>query len=100
MTLIFILLKVKVNISQLKFVVFIMAIEKTEFENIIKENFPGAKFILNDMVGDGDHYSLEISSPEFEGLSPLKAHRLINEKLKNYIGTTVHALTISSINLI
>ena len=77
-----------------------MALKKEEFEKIIQENFIDAKFILNDMIGDADHYSLEISSPELKGLSLLNAHRLINEKLKDYIGTKVHALTILSINLI
>jgi stress-induced morphogen len=77
-----------------------MALKKDIFEDVIKANFKDVKFILTDMVGDEDHYSLEISSPEFEGLSLLKSHRLINEKLKDYLGTKVHALTILSINVI
>ena len=74
-----------------------MALAKEEFEEIIKQSFPDSSFILNDMVGDGDHYSLEISSIEFENLSTLKAHRIINEKLKDFIGSKVHALTIKII---
>lgn len=77
-----------------------MAIEKKAFEAIIQANFKNVKFILTDMLNDEDHYSLEISSPEFEGLSILASHRLINERLKEYIGTKVHALTILSINII
>lgn len=75
-----------------------MAILKQEFELVLAEKFKGARFILKDTLMDGDHYSLEISSPEFEGLSLLKAHRLINDRLKDYIGTKVHALTILKIN--
>lgn len=77
-----------------------MAIKKDEFEHIILSRFKEAKFILTDIVGDEDHYSLQISSPEFLNLSLLQSHRLINERLKDYIGTKVHALTITSINLI
>ena len=77
-----------------------MAIKKDEFEQIIALRFKEAKIILTDIVGDEDHYSLQISSPEFANLSLLQSHRLINEKLKDYIGTKVHALTITSINLI
>lgn len=75
-----------------------MAIQKEKFEQIISQKFPGAVFILTDLVGDMDHYSLEISSPEFDGLKLLESHRLINERLKEYIGTQVHAFTISKIN--
>ena len=77
-----------------------MAIKKDEFEQILHSRFKKAKIILIDIMGDEDHYSLEISSPEFADLSLLQSHRLINEKLKDYIGTKVHALTITSINLI
>lgn len=75
-----------------------MAIQKAEFEAIIASKFNDVKFTLTDMVGDEDHYSLQISSPEFNGLSLIQSHRLINERLKDYIGTKVHALTIISIN--
>jgi stress-induced morphogen len=77
-----------------------MALKKEIFEDVIKSNFKDVKFILTDMVGDEDHYSLEISSPEFDGLSILQSHKLINKKLKDYIGSKVHALTILSINVI
>jgi stress-induced morphogen len=77
-----------------------MALKKEVFESVINTNFKNVKFILTDMVGDEDHYSLEISSPEFEGLSHLQSHRLINSRLKDYIGSKVHALTILSINVI
>lgn len=77
-----------------------MALERSLFEEIIKNSFKEAKFILTDMVEDGEHYSLELSSPEFNNLSLLQSHRLINERLKDIIGIKVHALTILSINLI
>lgn len=77
-----------------------MAILKEEFEKIISKSFKDANFVLMDTLGDGDHYSLDITSPEFEGLSSLARHRLINERLKDYIGSKVHALTILSINKI
>lgn len=77
-----------------------MALEKKEFEQIILASFPNAKIVLTDMLKDADHYSLEITSPDFTNLSLLQSHRLINERLKSVIGTKVHALTILSINVI
>jgi stress-induced morphogen len=75
-----------------------MPLKQEDFENIIQERFQDVKFILTDTAEDGDHYSLEISSPEFDGLSLINSHRLINERLKDCIGTKVHALSITSIN--
>lgn len=77
-----------------------MAIKKSELEKVIKEKFTNAIFILTDIAGDEDHYSIQISSPEFNNLSLIQSHRLINEKLKDYIGSQVHAFTILSINKI
>lgn len=77
-----------------------MPLNQDEFSQVIESSFKEAKFILIDMLGDKNHYSLEITSPEFTDLSLLESHRLINSKLKNYIGTQVHALTILSVNVI
>lgn len=71
-----------------------MAIEQKELENIIEQAFPEAEFRVTDLVGDSDHYSLEIKSPIFAGLSKVQQHRLVNESLKGFLGDSLHALTI------
>jgi stress-induced morphogen len=69
-----------------------MSIKKSEFENIIATNFPNSHFEVIDTVGDEDHYRVKITSPEFTNLTRLAKHRLINSRLKNYIGAKIHAV--------
>ena len=69
-----------------------MSIKKSEFENLIAESFPNSQFEVIDTVGDEDHYRVKITSPEFEGLTRIAKHRLINSRLKDYIGAKIHAV--------
>ena len=69
-----------------------MSIKKSEFENIIAQNFPNSQFEVIDTVGDEDHYRVKIVSHEFEGLTRIAKHRLINSRLKDYIGEKIHAV--------
>lgn len=71
-----------------------MAISHTDFSNLIKDKFPNAKFKITDLLGDEDHYLLEIADPAFEGKSRVSQHQMINQALEGYIGTIIHALTI------
>jgi stress-induced morphogen len=69
-----------------------MSIKKSELERLIAENFPNSQLEVIDTVGDEDHYRIKIASPEFEGLTRIAKHRLINSRLKDYIGTKIHAI--------
>jgi stress-induced morphogen len=73
-----------------------MAIEKDVLESILSESFPDAKINLIDLLGDKDHYSLEIKSQQFAGKSRLEQHKIVNLALKKHLGTTLHALTIKT----
>lgn len=44
--------------------------------------------------GGASHFRLIIDSEQFEGLSTLAKHRLINEQLKDLIPYPIHALAI------
>lgn len=46
-----------------------MAISVEELETILKESFPNSTMKITDLVGDQDHYALEISEIQFNGLS-------------------------------
>lgn len=69
-----------------------MSIKKTEFEAILVEFFPESAFEVIDTVGDGDHYRVKMSSPEFDGMTRIQKHRLVNARLKEYIGAKIHAV--------
>jgi len=75
-----------------------MAVEKEEIEQLLHQFFTDAELKITDLVGDKDHYSLEITSKEFNNLPIIKQHRLVKKALEPILGTTLHALTIKTIS--
>jgi stress-induced morphogen len=73
-----------------------MAIKQQELEKLIRTAFPNAEFILTDLVGDEDHYMLDIKDIAFKGKSRVEQHKMVNIALKDYLGTILHALTVKT----
>lgn len=73
-----------------------MAIEQALLEQKIREAFPNAEFRVSDLMGDQDHYALEIVCESFRGKPRVAQHKMVNEALKNCLGTELHALTIKT----
>ena len=73
-----------------------MAINSKELKNLIKEAMPDAEITLQDLAGDGDHYSVIIQSKEFKGLSMIQQHKLVYKALKGKMGNELHALAITT----
>ena len=69
-----------------------MSIEKSDFETLLAKFFPEAQFEVIDTIGDEDHYRVKISSPEFNEMTRIQKHRLVNSRLKEYIGGQIHAV--------
>ena len=46
-----------------------MPLEKKIIEELIKSSIPDAKVIIEDLRGDGDHYSATVISKTFDGNS-------------------------------
>lgn len=65
-------------------------------KKIIEEKFPHAEYKLIDLVGDDNHYQLEITMPEFEGKSALQRHKIVNDELKSLLAAELHAITIKT----
>jgi len=42
----------------------------------------------------GGHFTVEISSPVFEGLSLVKRHQLVYQALGDFVGREIHAVSI------
>jgi stress-induced morphogen len=74
-----------------------MAVEKEEIEQLLYKSFDDAELKIIDLVGDKDHYSLEITSQQFNGLNLINQHRLVKNALESILGTALHALTIKTI---
>ena len=73
-----------------------MPLEQTELEALIKEAFPDAEVRIQDLAGDGDHYSAHIISEQFTGLPRVKQHQMVYTALKGKMGDELHALALQT----
>jgi len=73
-----------------------MAMNITEIENLIKKSIPDANINIQDLAGDGNHYSAIISSSLFKGKSKIEQHKIVYKALKGKMGNELHALAIST----
>jgi stress-induced morphogen len=73
-----------------------MAITELKLKDILQTNFPNDKIIIKDYAGDQNHYSIEIISDAFQGLSLIKQHRLVKNALGEILQKELHAVTIKT----
>ena len=73
-----------------------MAMNVKEIEKLIKESIPDALVEIQDLAGDGNHYSATISSSEFIGKSKIEQHKIVYASLKGKMGNELHALAIKT----
>ena len=69
-----------------------MPMDPGEIERLIKEALPDADVKLEDLVGDGDHWSATVVSSAFAGKSRVQQHRLVNSILADELAGDIHAL--------
>ena len=71
-----------------------MAMDLKEIEKYIKEALPDALIEIQDLAGDGNHYSAIITSSQFAGKSKIEQHKMVYDSLKGKMGNELHALAI------
>ena len=74
----------------------IMAMDLKEIEKFIKEALPDASIEIQDLAGDGNHYSATIISSQFAGKSKIEQHKMVYNSLKGRMGNELHALAIKT----
>ena len=67
-----------------------------EIEKLIKEALPDASVKIEDLAGDGNHYSATVTSSQFSGKSKIEQHKLVYASLKGKMGNELHALAITT----
>ena len=67
-----------------------------QLEEMIKESLPGASVHIEDLRGDGDHYSAHVTYDGFKGLSRVKQHQMVYAALKGKMGGELHALALQT----
>ena len=73
-----------------------MSMDLKEIENLIKEALPGAQVEIQDLAGDGNHYSATVISSEFSGKTKIQQHKMVYDSLKGKMGNELHALAIKT----
>ena len=73
-----------------------MPMDPGEIERLIKEVLPDAQVALEDLVGDGDHWSATVVSEAFEGKTRVQQHQLIYQALQGRMGGELHALALQT----
>ena len=73
-----------------------MAMSVNEIESMIKEALPNSIVVIEDLRGDGDHYSAHVKSDLFKGKSKIQQHQMVYKALKGKMGEQLHALALKT----
>ena len=73
-----------------------MAMDLKEIERLIKETFKDATVEIEDLAGDGNHYSATVISSQFQGKSKIDQHKMVYKSLKGKMGNELHALALKT----
>ena len=73
-----------------------MPMTQKEIETLIKDSIPGSKVIIEDLRGDGDHYSATVISKKFIGKNIIQQHKMVYDSLKGKMGKELHALMLKT----
>ncbi len=73
-----------------------MPMDRNAIEKLIKESIPDADVLIEDLRGDGDHYSATIISKSFQGKSRIEQHQMVYNSLQGKMGNELHALMLKT----
>ena len=73
-----------------------MSMEKEIIEKLIKDSIIDAKVYIEDLRGDGDHYSATVISKSFLGKSKIEQHKMVYDSLQGKMGSELHALMLKT----
>ena len=73
-----------------------MPMAAADLEAELRQAFPDAEIVIEDLAGDGDHYRARITSPAFRDLPRVRQHQLVYAALKGKVGGALHALALET----
>ena len=73
-----------------------MTMDLKDIEKHIKEALPDANVEIQDLAGDGNHYSATVTSSQFKNKSKIEQHKMVYNSLKGKMGKELHALAIKT----
>ena len=73
-----------------------MPMSQKQIEDLIKESIPDSQVVIEDLKGDGDHYSATVISKSFIGKNKIEQHKMVYNSLKGKMGNELHALMLKT----
>ena len=73
-----------------------MTMDLKDIKKHIKEALPDANVEIQDLAGDGNHYSATVTSSQFKNKSKIEQHKMVYNSLKGKMGNELHALAIKT----
>ncbi len=73
-----------------------MPMRAEDIEALIKEAMPDAEITIEDLAGDGDHYSASVISKAFAGKTRVQQHQMVYQALQGRMGGELHALALKT----
>ena len=74
-----------------------MPMSADQIKSFIKDALPDSKVEIEDLKGDGDHYSATVISKSFSGKTRVEQHKMVYDSLKGKMGNDLHALKLKTI---
>ena len=74
-----------------------MPMKKEDIETLIKNSISDCIVEIEDLKGDGDHYSATVISKSFSGKTRVEQHKMVYDSLKGKMGNDLHALKLKTI---
>lgn len=73
-----------------------MAVSYAQLDSLLKEVFHDAEITIQDLAGDGDHYSVIVKSAQFKDKTRVQQHKMVYDALKGAMAAELHALAIKT----
>ena len=73
-----------------------MPMTQKKIEMLIKDSIPESEVIIEDLRGDGDHFSATVISKTFIGKNKIEQHKMVYDSLKGKMGKELHALMLKT----
>lgn len=73
-----------------------MAVSYEQLNSLLKEVFHDAEITIQDLAGDGDHYSVIVKSAQFKDKTRVQQHKMVYDALKGAMAAELHALAIKT----
>ena len=75
-----------------------MPMSEEEIKQFIMDAIPDCSVEIEDLKGDGDHYSATVKSKSSNGKTRVEQHKMVYDAFKGQMGSELHALKLKTIS--